>query len=321
MKNKDNILFYTPGLYPCKTGGMEIYNYHLLRNLRKYYPEFEFKALTGCKTLIDQYDNFYPLKNRLFIIRRRGLGALSTIIYYLFSSKLKWKKTETIFIPHTDNFNYNVIAFLFLKFIFNLNYIIHLHDGGQKPWKPYWLQKMFFKNAKKIAGVSWPIVHEYSKRSECKVEYIPPLLPFKKSIKSKKELKARMGLEHFNKIILFVGSLKQLKKPEILLKAFFELDSQIISEEKLGLVFVGDGHLKSELKALVKEKQFNSHIHFAGKIPNENVADYYALADIFVIPSSWEGTPIVLLEAMFNGLICMKIKKTAYFFKRMIIKN
>lgn len=65
-------------------------------------------------------------------------------------------------------------------------------------------------------------------------------------------------------------------------------------------VVVGHGPLQADLEARVAERDLGDHVRVTGKVPE--IAGYYAAADVFVMPSLWEGLPIVALEAMAAGL-------------------
>jgi glycosyltransferase involved in cell wall biosynthesis len=297
------ILFYFQNLYPCNTGGMEIYNYHLIKKLLNDYPNNKWVVLTSCdKHPVTNNIKWLPLRNRLFIVKRYGLGSLSTIIFYTFSQKIKWINVKTVVVPYTSKFSYQALAFLILKALFKVEYVVHIHGGGIYKWKFRWLQKRFFKNARNIAGVSYPIVKEYSKRIGRNINYLPPLLPFETSKKSIDHLRQVNNLVLFEKIILFVGSIKKIKDPETLIKAFNNLGSDFIKYNKVGLVIVGEGPHKNILQEYYV---YNKNIIFTGLLRYEEIKDYYALADIYVIPSWFEGTPISLIEAMFNKLTCV----------------
>jgi glycosyltransferase involved in cell wall biosynthesis len=302
MKRKENIVILAPKIYPCKTGGMEIYNFHLVQSILKSPLKENTFIITDCKQLNIPEDRLLKNEDGLFFIKRYGLGALSMITKHLFGKKIAWGSVKSIYIPYTSNFGYNAFAFLILKKMFGTEYVIHIHGGGLGQWKPRWLLKEFFKQAKKIAGVSSSIVKEYTKRSDRKVLYLPPLIPFKRALLSKEELKLEKDLNKFDTIILFVGTLKPLKGPDTLFKAFMKLGNDFIFSNNIGLLVVGDGPSRLKL-----EEEYGNHpnIVFAGKIPSEKVCEYYAVSDYYVIPSWFEGTPISLLEAMFNGLICI----------------
>lgn len=302
MNMPNKIVLYVSNIYPCKIGGMEIYNYHLVKELTKIQDSKRLVILSSCEEVEIGAATRLLGKEKSFFIGRYGLGTAFTILYYCFSSKIRWRDVKIIYLPYTSNFSYNAFPFLILKKVLKVNYVIHIHSGGLRESKPRWLLKSFFKNALKIAGVSYPIVEEYVKKTDRNVQYLPPLLPFKRSTGEREFLKKVKGFEMFERIILFVGSVKELKSPETLIKSFVELGDDFIAQEKLGLILVGDGPLRSFL-----EDKYGGieSIIFEGAIPNEDINEYYKLADIYAITSWFEGTSISLLEAMFNKLPCI----------------
>ena len=304
MDNKINLL-YCPGIYPCKTGGMEIYYYHLIENIKMLYKKDKWIVMTACKPLTENRLNYLPLKNKIFGTSRFGLGIFSTMLYYLFSRDFNWNKIDNIIVPYTSNFYPNIIPFIVLNFLFKIPYTIHIHGGGMKPWTFPSVQKYFFKNAKNVFGVSSSIVKEYSIRSKIKVKHLPPLVPFKKCEINREKLRLKKKMLEYEHIILFVGSIKPLKAPNILLEAFNNLGKEFILKNKICLLFAGDGILLNELSNYTKKNNLDNNVKFLGKIDNKYIPEYYALSDIFVIPSWYEGMPISLLEAKFNEMICI----------------
>lgn len=65
-------------------------------------------------------------------------------------------------------------------------------------------------------------------------------------------------------------------------------------------VLVGYGELRDDIEAQVAKLGLNDHVQLTGKV--SDVHRYYAGADVFVIPSLFEGLPITALEAMAAGL-------------------
>lgn len=298
-----NIVFYAPNIYPCSIGGMEIYNYYLISYWANYHSVTLLSNCTLNSNMIMLRE--LPLKERLLGIRRFGLDTLSTAIYYLFSKRIQWSKVDVLIVPYTSNFGYRAIGILLLHYIYNVKYVLHIHGGGQRPWRPKFLHNLLFQNAAVVIGVSESIVNDYSSRANRPVHYLPPLIPFKHSELSKVEAKHKLGLSSWDIFVLYVGSLKELKSPHTLIDAFFALGHDFIEANNVALVFVGDGPLKKEIHEKVGASIFKNHVLFTGSIRNEHVKDYYRAADVYVIPSIFEGTPIALLEAMFNGLFCI----------------
>jgi glycosyltransferase involved in cell wall biosynthesis len=67
-------------------------------------------------------------------------------------------------------------------------------------------------------------------------------------------------------------------------------------------IIVGDGWMRSELEAMRARLGLESQVRFVGAA---DPVPYYAVADLFVLPSHYEGFGLVLLEAMVNRLPCI----------------
>jgi glycosyltransferase involved in cell wall biosynthesis len=66
----------------------------------------------------------------------------------------------------------------------------------------------------------------------------------------------------------------------------------------LSLTVVGGGPLEEELKALSQTLGVSDKVHFTGNVDKAQVAKYMNEADIFILNSTYEGLPHVVLEAM-----------------------
>jgi phosphatidyl-myo-inositol dimannoside synthase len=65
---------------------------------------------------------------------------------------------------------------------------------------------------------------------------------------------------------------------------------------------VGDGDDRPRLESLAVECGVAINVQFTGSVPQEELPDYFRLADVFVMPSASEGFGIVFLEAMATGV-------------------
>ncbi len=91
---------------------------------------------------------------------------------------------------------------------------------------------------------------------------------------------------------------------EALIEAAVELRSRGI---KATALIVGDGKRRDKLEKLAQEREAGSSVIFTGKVPHDEVLDYYALLDVFVIPRVNERaarlvTPLKPFEAMSAGI-------------------
>jgi glycosyltransferase involved in cell wall biosynthesis len=66
--------------------------------------------------------------------------------------------------------------------------------------------------------------------------------------------------------------------------------------------FVGTGDAEQTYRAEAKRQGVADLVTFTGYVPRERIADHYANADVFVLPSYNEGMSVATLEAMAAGL-------------------
>jgi len=67
------------------------------------------------------------------------------------------------------------------------------------------------------------------------------------------------------------------------------------------LVIAGDGPIRQELEELSTRSGVGERVVFLGDVPHREVAGYMRQADAFVLNSTYEGLPHVVLEAMAAG--------------------
>ena len=70
----------------------------------------------------------------------------------------------------------------------------------------------------------------------------------------------------------------------------------------VGLVIIGDGPERSPLENLVSGKEMGDRVYFAGQRCHKEMLALMAASDLFVLNSTYEGLPHVVLEAMSLGL-------------------
>ena len=96
----------------------------------------------------------------------------------------------------------------------------------------------------------------------------------------REELKTALGLPAGKTIVLFSGKYILKKRPLDLLKAF----QQCQHRNKACLVFMGDGALRPEMEAFIAENKLDGVI-LTGFVNQSKVAEYYTVADLFVLCS------------------------------------
>jgi glycosyltransferase involved in cell wall biosynthesis len=94
--------------------------------------------------------------------------------------------------------------------------------------------------------------------------------------------------------VLFVGSLRPFKGPQLMLQAAARFPSA-------EFVIVGDGVMATELEKQAREAGLRN-VKFLQAMNRMDLREQYRHADVFLFPSKWEGSPKVILEAAACGL-------------------
>ena len=118
-------------------------------------------------------------------------------------------------------------------------------------------------------------------------------------------LRKKYGLKPSEKVILTVSRLVQGKGQDKVIEALCAVRNKY---DNFKYIIVGDGSYKKTLRDLVRSRQLEDKVVFAGPVQHEKVWNFYDLCDIFTmvnrtIPSkeNIEGLPNVLIEAASRG--------------------
>jgi len=112
------------------------------------------------------------------------------------------------------------------------------------------------------------------------------------------EIKSRYDLSKDDNLILYAGRLVARKGLGDLLVAL----SRVVKKKKnTKIILVGRGGLKNHLQKIALRLGISNNIIFTGQIPIDELIRHYAGADVFVLPSYYEGQGLVLLESMACG--------------------
>ncbi|HEY6395667.1 MAG TPA: glycosyltransferase family 1 protein [Candidatus Binataceae bacterium] len=120
-----------------------------------------------------------------------------------------------------------------------------------------------------------------------------------------REVLERLRLDR-HRFILFVGRVERRKNPEGLVRAF----ARTAAASEHILVFAGPGG-ESDVMSAVDAACVNERVRFLGRVDDSDLGPLYRGADLFALPSHYEGFGIPLLEAMACGTPSLAGNRTA----------
>lgn len=136
-----------------------------------------------------------------------------------------------------------------------------------------------------------------------KVTILPNAIDFKSfhfDLSVRNEIRSKLKLNDSTVVIGHVGRFFEQKNHKFLIEIFRDYHKQ--NHDSILLLF-GDGELKHETEIQVKSYDLGDSVRFMGV--QQNMSDWYKAMDIFVLPSLYEGLPVVGVEAQAIGLPCL----------------
>lgn len=120
------------------------------------------------------------------------------------------------------------------------------------------------------------------------------------SAQLRNKIRGKNNIKDSTIVIGHVGRFFEQKNHEFLIDVFEEYHRD--NPDSL-LVMLGDGELIKKIKSKAAQKKLEGSVCFLGN--RSDVADWYQAMDMFVLPSFYEGFPVVGVEAQTSGLPCL----------------
>jgi glycosyltransferase involved in cell wall biosynthesis len=172
-------------------------------------------------------------------------------------------------------------------------------------WVRKWIEKKSLKHADRIIVLS-----KYTRDKLCRVYGIPSRkiviigggtdIERFRPAGDKTIIRNRLNIPQSKVVLFSVRNLVPRMGLENLIQAF----SRVLIEFKdAHLVIGGEGFLKKNLFKLSEKLRINKNITFTGFITENDLPDYYRMADLFVLPTKkLEGFGLVTVESMASGV-------------------
>ena len=188
--------------------------------------------------------------------------------------------------------------------------IAHSHSTTNKKEKKKNLLKQLFKPFSKLFATDYFCCSELSGRwlfgnktyDKGKVFLLNNAIDLNKfKYDSKLGMKKRKELK-INKDTLVIGHIGRFveqKNHRFLIDIFNEIHKK---EKDSILLLAGQGPLIDEIKKKVEDLNLNNSVRFLGQRNDAN--ELYQVFDVFLLPSLYEGLPVVGVEAQSSGNLC-----------------
>lgn len=122
---------------------------------------------------------------------------------------------------------------------------------------------------------------------------------FKYDEKIRKDKRKKLGIKDDTLVIGHIGRFVAQKNHIFLIDIFNELHKK---EKDSILLLIGQGPLMNEIKQKVEVLGISDSVRFLGQ--RDDVSELYQAFDVFLLPSLYEGLPVVGVEAQATGLLC-----------------
>lgn len=114
-------------------------------------------------------------------------------------------------------------------------------------------------------------------------------------------VRSALGLADGDLLIVMIGRLTREKRPHLFAPIIAALRRR--THTRFLALVLGDGPERGQVDRQVRELRLNDVMRTLGRIEDEEIFDYLAAADVFLIPSQTEGVSVATMEAMAMGVV------------------
>jgi len=297
-------------LMAIKRGGGENFDIHIARELQKRGHRIEFlvgRRLRKVDVPLDEFRTVYiksPYLRGYSYRLQRFSNKIPNYLGHLFS-KYDLEMFYSQVIKHLKRTNFSSDIFQICSMV-KLGALIE--ETFNKPAVIWWPGPASSKSKKYADKCSATFAHGDAYRVikqsvDPSVYHVPVGVDQERFVKCSKDRKLaareRYGFQPNDIIFLFVGRLIPIKNLHFSIRGF---NAAFKARRHAKLVLVGEGEERWRLKYLVQRNQLSDQVIFVGPKYGTELVDLYNLSDVFVITSTYENCPNVVLEAMSCGL-------------------
>ena len=126
------------------------------------------------------------------------------------------------------------------------------------------------------------------------------LRKFRYNANTRKMMRAKLGIDEDAVVFLNVGRFEAQKNQEQLINIFGDY---VRKNKSAQLVIIGEGSLRKNIEDKIASERLGKSVKLLPA--QDDMERFYSMADIFVLPSLFEGVPTVGIEAQASGMKCL----------------
>lgn len=300
MKENRPIRILQVGMSPYY-GGTESFIMNQYRCINRNKVQFDF--LNVYKTEIACQQEIEKLGGRIYYLdmnRHNGMSAYHKKIDDFFTQNAK--EFDAVHCNYQSLINVDILRYA-KKYGIQVR-IAHAHNSGYGK-EPSFIQKLLIRKNKKVLYQSATHYFACSKLAAKWMFYRDAIVinnaidveKFTFDAGVRKQIRNELGLENC-RVVMFTGRLDPQKNPIFLLEIFSEILKRWNDAQ---LLVVGDGILKDQMTNKIEQLKLHGHVKMLGSRRDVNLL--LQAADVFLLPSKFEGLGIVLIEAQAAGVL------------------
>ena len=285
-------------------GGIETFLMNLYRNIDREIIQFDFLVHTEEEGDYDSEIREYG--GNIYSVSSRSAGLLKNR-----------KELDSFFQKHKE---FNIIH----QHVSSLSYIEPLKIANKHGVK---IRIIHSHNSQQTGSIIHQVLHRINKRSiktiatdyfSCSKLAAQWMYPnrlindnkirlfnngieqeqFKYNSEIRQKIRRELNLDD-NFVVGHIGRFHPQKNHEFLIDVFYSI---LKLKNKSKLLLVGDGFLRNSIQNKVRALGLEDKVIFTGV--RSDISELLQAMDIFLLPSLYEGLPVVLVEAQASGLKC-----------------
>ena len=281
-------------------GGIEAFLMNIYRNVNKEEVQFDFAVHTNLKGEYD--DEIKEMGGNIYYFTSRGKNIYR---YYKDWNNFLKENAKNYNAIHMHVSSLTTILPLVIAEKYKIkNRIMHAHNTFQKGKLHEILSKINKKRIRKYATRLLACSTEagdyvFGNNNYERINNGIDLRRYQFNKEKRNEMRKNLDIEESDTVYINIARLTEEKNQSYLIDVFKQIS---LKEENSKLLIIGKGHLKKNLEEKIKKESLEKKITlFNGR---NDIPDILQAADIFILPSLYEGLPVVAIEAQAAGLKC-----------------